>query len=43
MGQPIIWSVTTTDLAPASVMNASTSSVTRMSSRMSASVEPSEW
>jgi hypothetical protein len=41
--QPIIWSVMTTDLAPASLMNASTSSVTRMSSRMSAPVEPSEW
>src|SRR4051812_15296302 len=34
-GQPIIRSVMTTDLAPASVMNANASSVTRTSSRMS--------
>jgi hypothetical protein len=34
-GQPIIRSVMTTDLAPASATNASTSSATRMSSRMS--------
>ncbi len=34
MGQPIIPSAMTTDLAPAWVMNASSSSATRMSSRM---------
>jgi hypothetical protein len=34
-GQPIIRSVMTTDLAPASLINASTSYITRMSSRMS--------
>ena len=38
MGVTKIRSVITTDLAPASVMNASTSSVTRMSSRMSGPV-----
>jgi len=35
MGHPMIRSAMTTDLAPASVMNASTSSATRISSRMS--------